>query len=558
MDRVEPAEPMEPVVPMAPRRTEAGGGPRSERGAGAGPSTFHTGSRLFLILLALSYACAYASLFVQVDGLFGVRGIEPLGEHLRLVEERYGRREGFFLTPSLLWFTGASTSALCALTGCGALLAALAVATGASRAPRLVLTLLWAGYVSLTSLGWPFLSFQWDALLCEAGLLGVFLAPWGWQPFAGRPAAGGRAAAPARACGTGPRLLVAWLCARLMFASGALKLLAEMGNEGQRPWQELKALEVHFWTQPLPTPLAVWANELPSSLLRIACALMFAIELGAPLAFVLGRRLRHAGALALVALQVLIALTGNYGFFNLLSAALCVPLLDDRLCARLPLLRRLVPAVAPAPPAALRRALFAPLGAAIFVLSWLPLIDDFERTASRERVLEPWTERALPGWLLALDERVRPWSSINSYGLFRDLTTVRPEVVVEVSMDGSAWRELAFAWKPVAPERGPRWNAPHQPRLDWQMWFAALSTYGREPWLASFMQRLLEGEPAVLSLLPEGVLPAEQFPDGRPRFVRARRWLYRFATPEERAASGRAWTRWAEEPYAPVASLESR
>jgi hypothetical protein len=382
----------------------------------------------------------------------------------------------------------------------------------------------------MLAVGEPFLSFQWDALLCETTLIAIFVAPPGLRPFA---AARPRAIAPT------PVWLERWLLFRLMFLSGLVKLLAEpSGIPGPRPWHDLTALGWHWWTQPLPSPLAWWAARLPTSLQRAQCAAMFAIELGAPWTLFLPRPARRAGVVALLLLQVLIALTGNYGFFNLLTIALCVLGLDDDLLGRVPLVRRLAPRVEPTPPARWRRAAFALLAVALVLLSLVPSLARLGMGA------------LLPTRLVAAWRVVAPLESINAYGLFARMTTERDEVVVEGSDDGETWREYEFRWKPGDPDRSrPRWVAPHMPRLDWQMWFAALSRYEHEPWLDRFMQRLLEGEPTVLALLAEN-----PFPDHPPRLVRATRWSYRFATPEEHAVSGRVWERTLVGPYAPARS----
>jgi hypothetical protein len=480
--------------------------------------------RVFLVLLALCWACAWASLEVQVVGLFGAHGLVPATATVAAVRHALAGAPSIRF-PTLFWWIPPTDAVLVAACAVGVL---LAVAVAAGVAPRAALLASWVLYLSVLAVGEPFLSFQWDALLCETTLIAIFLAPPGLRPFAGaRP----------RAIGAAPVWLERWLLFRLMFLSGVVKLLAEPpGMPGPRPWHDLTALVFHWWTQPLPTPLAWWAAQLPMAFQRAACAAMFAIELVAPWTLFLWRPVRRAGVAALVLLQVLIALTGNYGFFNLLTLTLCVLGLDDQLLARVPLVRRLAPRDALLSPAPWRRAAFAPLAAALVLLSLVP-------TLARVGMA-----RLLPGGLVAAWRTVAPLESVNAYGLFATMTTERDEVILEGSDDGTTWREYGFRWKPGNPDRSrPGWVAPHMPRLDWQMWFAALSRWEREPWLDVLMRRLLAGEPTVLALLGEN-----PFPDHPPRLVRATRWRYRFATPEERAATGRTWERTLVGPYGPV------
>jgi hypothetical protein len=144
-----------------------------------------------------------------------------------------------------------------------------------------------------------------------------------------------------------------------------------------------------------------------------------------------------------------------------------------------------------------------------------------------------------------------PFRTVNGYGLFAVMTTSRPEIVVEGSDDGETWKEYAFRWKPGDMGRRPGFVEPHQPRLDWQMWFAALSDVRQNPWFVSFVHRLLEGSPDVLRLLA-----ADPFAGKAPRFVRAELYDYRFTDRVARAKTGAWWTRKLLGTYLPAVSLE--
>jgi hypothetical protein len=143
-----------------------------------------------------------------------------------------------------------------------------------------------------------------------------------------------------------------------------------------------------------------------------------------------------------------------------------------------------------------------------------------------------------------------PLEIVNSYGLFAMMTTERPEILVEGSMDGEEWRAYSFRYKPGDLARAPRWAAPYQPRLDWQMWFAALGNYRENPWFVNFAVRLLEGSPEV-----KGLLEADPFGGRPPRYVRAMLYDYRFTDVEERRKTGNWWKREVKGQYLPPVGL---
>jgi hypothetical protein len=315
-----------------------------------------------------------------------------------------------------------------------------------------------------------------------------------------------------------------------VFSSGLVKLVS-----GDATWRELTALTFHYQTQPLPAWTSWYAHQLPEWLQVFSVAVMFFVELVVPFCVFAPRRVRIGGGIALVGLQGLIGLTGNYGFFNLLSVVLCLPLLDDRVLARLPRFGLLPMATARAWP----RGLVGPLAVLLAVLGAFQL----SRTA---RLDLPWPDAvgAVYGWC-------RPFYLVNFYGLFAVMTTERSEIEVEGSMDGQTWRVYAFGWKPGALDEAPSFTQPHMPRLDWQMWFAALRTYRDYPWFTRFMVSLLQGKSEVLALLEHN-----PFPERPPRYVRARLYDYRFTGWEDKRA-GRWWQRREKGLYCPVLELKT-
>jgi hypothetical protein len=487
---------------------------------------------IFLRLLGVIYLIAFLSLWAQIEGLVGSNGILPAAEFLDSVQAQIGP-ERFRLLPTLFWLD-VSDVWLNAVCAAGVVLSLLLIV---GVLPPLALFLLWLLYLSLVAVGQLFLSFQWDNLLLETGFLAIFFAPWQvWPKFS-------KLSAPPLAF----LWLLRFLLFKLMFLSGAVKLLS-----GDPTWRNLTALTFHYQTQPLPTWPGWYIHQLPEWFQQSSAVVMFVIELGVPFLIFAPRRWRWGGCLALIALQLLILLTGNYTFFNYLTITLCLLLLDDDLWRRwLP--RQVVNLFSPAqpepeddpvsPPALhspactrmgtpLQAYLLPILAAILFSLSAL-------QTVGMVLPLPNFARQTL-AW-------IAPFRTINNYGLFAVMTTTRPEIIIEGSNDGQTWRAYEFKWKPGDVSRRPGFVAPHQPRLDWQMWFAALGSYQRNLWLINFMARLLEGTPAVTALLE-----TNPFPHQPPRFIRAIVYEYRFTTLGE----SNWWQRGDPQGlYAPVLSL---
>jgi predicted DCC family thiol-disulfide oxidoreductase YuxK len=477
--------------------------------------TYFLASNLFLRFLAFSYLAAFVSLWLQVDGLIGPRGILPADRFLEWVRAQIGG-ERYWLVPTLAWLSPGS-GMLHFLCGAGV---AVSMAVLVGIAPTLGLFLAWVFYLSLSSVAQIFLGYQWDALLLEAGLLAIFLSPPAWRL---------RFTPQWQPSETTRRLLL-WLLFRLMFSSGAVKL-----GSGDPTWRSLTALRYHYETQPLPTWLAWFFHQQPLSFQEISCAFLFFVELLVPFLVFLPRHGKLVAFAFLVTLQILIALTGNYAFFNLLALALCVLLVDD--------VRLQKPPVRGSNEAPRRwpRSLLIPFAAVILLTSVVQLALTVRRSAA-----------GLPRAAIALVQWTEPFRSVNRYGLFAVMTTRRPEIVVEGSDDGRTWKPYEFRWKPGDLHRAPAFVAPHQPRLDWQMWFAALGTCQENPWFVAFLVRLMDGEPSVLRLLR-----TNPFPSAPPRFVRASLYDYHFTDRETKRSTG-AW--WRREPlglYCPVLSRDA-
>ena len=463
---------------------------------------------LFLRALGSVHLMAFSSLAAQVRGLYGERGILPIRQVLdgaRTLEPK----ERLQIYPTLFWWIDPSDRNLLRVCRAGQL---LAVALMLGIAPRYTLAALWALYVSFDSTGREFLSFQWDALLLESSLHAMVVAPGGLRLRSDRDP-------PWHSV-----LLMRWFAFRFFFEGGIAKL-----RSGDETWRSCTACSYHYQTQPLPTPLAYYANRLPPSLQRASTAAALAIECGAPFLAFTPRRVRRLGFGLQAGLQVLIAATGNYGFFNALSIALALWYIDDDVLPRALVTERVERTRAPT------RWLMA-AGAAVL----------FGATATMHFLR--WDGRRPPKFLLRLAMLGQQLRSINVYGLFANMTTTRPELVIEGSDDGRVFHEYELRYKPGDIWRRPKWVAPHMPRLDWQLWFAAL---GRPThWFVRFMQRLLEGSEEVLDLI--GSSP---FGDRPPQYVRATLYEYRMTDLATRKRTGAYWERTRLAEYLPPVTL---
>jgi predicted DCC family thiol-disulfide oxidoreductase YuxK len=477
--------------------------------------TYFKSRDLFVRSLGAIYLIAFVSLWLQIDGLVGDQGILPIGQHLQLAREQLGP-DAFFLFPTLCWFSS-SDAFLHFLCGAGAIISVFLMA---GLGPVLCLSLLFVLYLSLTIAGQTFLSFQWDILLLETGFLAIFFAPWRWRMNRDSEAPFSRAGF----------FLLKLLLFKLMFMSGVVKL-----TSGDDSWWNLTALDYHYWTQPLPTVIGWWSDQHPEWFKKFSVALCLVVEIVAPFLLWAPRRVRQVAAGSLGALQIAIAATGNYCFFNLLTVALCLLLIDDTLWAKWGMAQRAVPP----------KARTLSIAAIAVLVITLPINAMFLFSA-----LEPHREWPRP--IAAFAGYLEPFRIVNGYGLFRVMTKSRPEIIVEGSADGIEWMPYEFNWKPGDLNKAPAWAAPHQPRLDWQMWFAALGNYRRSPWFVSFLERLLHNTPAVTRLLAHN-----PFPENPPRFVRARLYEYRFASWAEHRETGEWWKREERGEYLPAISLEN-
>ncbi len=478
-------------------------------GRNPGPPEYGLVCSLFLRLLGVIYLIAFLSFGIQAHGLIGPDGILPVSAFLARVHDILGS-DGYRMAPTVFWINSGG-HAVTAVVAAGCVCAVLLML---GLLQRIVLVSLFVLYLSLVVAGQVFMGYQWDILLVEVGFLAIFLSL------------------------PGPAVVFLFraLLFRLMFLSGAVKLLS-----GDPTWRGLTALNFHYETQPLPTWASWYMHQLPDWFQKASVAVTLYTELAVPFLIFAPRRLRFVGAACLVGLNLVIFLTGNFTFFNLLAMALCLFLLDDAIIERwIP--KWMAGYLSPRPGLhawpRLRNGVLAVLAAFVLFIGVFQMVRTFSGSVPRGAA-------EVMAW-------VAPFRLVNPYGLFASMTTSRYEIAIQGSDDGENWKDYRFKYKPEDPRQRPRWVAPHQPRLDWQMWFAALGRYDQSPWLGSFAGQLLRGSSPVLGLLAEN-----PFPDKPPRYIRADLYRYNFTDFDAKNRDGTWWRRQYITPYLLPTSLEN-
>ena len=470
--------------------------------------------------LGFMYVVAFAILVRQVTPLIGSRGLLPVAPFLERVWSHFGGARALWHLPTLFWI-GCSDRALLALSWLGLLLGALVLA-GVANVP--ILVLLWALYLSFVHVGQVFYGYGWDILLCETGFLAVFLAPL-WRP---------RLLHTAEPPPLVVLVLFRWLTFRLMFGAGLIKL------RGDECWRALRCLDFHYETQPNPGPLSAYLHFMPAWTHTAGVLFNHFAELVAPFGVFGPRRLRLLAGAVIVSFQTLLILSGNLSFLNWLTILIALSCFDDGVYERLlpSAWRRRLPGLrlSLSAPSRGRRAANWSIGVLVGVLSLGPVVN---LLSERQH----------------MNDSFNPFEFVNTYGAFGSVERIRHEVVLEGTADDpddprAVWREYEFPCKPGDLRRAPCLVTPYHYRLDWQMWFAGLSSFEREPWIVHLVYQLLRGDALAKSLLAH-----DPFVDRPPRYLRALLYRYRFAPGR---AGGLRWNRVLENEYLPPLSLEHR
>jgi hypothetical protein len=459
---------------------------------------------VFERLLGLTYLAAFVGTALQFRALLGERGLLPV---LRFVQAVSSRR-----APSIFHLHYSDRFAA-GLAWAGAVLA-LSVFVGAPQQAPLwicmaVWAAMWALYLSFVNVGQTFYGFGWETLLVEAGFLAIFV--------------GNAETAPPLLV----VLLIRWLLFRLEFGAGLIKLRHDPC------WRKLSCLDYHHETQPIPNRLSWYFHRLPKPLHRTEVAANHFVQLVAVFGLFAPQPVASIAGGLILATQVWLLLSGNYAWLNLITIALAAMSVPDGVLARV------IPVDAPAlqaPPLWFMAAVIL-VTMTVAVLSYRPV----RNMASPHQLMNASFD---------------PLRLVNTYGVFGQITPERFEVVIEGTDDpalgpGTRWREYEFKAKPGDTHRRPRQVAPYHLRLDWLMWFAALSPAYAEAWLLPLVEKLLKNDARTLRLLAANPFEGE----GPPTFVRALLYRYRYTTPEERAETGAWWVRELVGEYMPPLAL---
>lgn len=443
-------------------------------------------------LIAALYLIGFLTAVNQFRALIGTHGMLPVPYFTARVPLRQ--------SPSL-FHLHYSDRAFAAVSWTGAVLAAAVVAGAADHVPLGVAMaawgLLWVLYLSIVNVGQTWYAFGWESLLLEAGFLAGFLG-------------NGRVAPPVLVL-----WLLRWLLFRVEFGAGLIKL------RGDRCWRDLTCLRYHHETQPMPGPLSWFFHHLPGPLHRVEVAANHFVQLVVPVALFLPQPVASLAAALMILTQLWLVASGNFAWLNWLTIALALSVVD------VPSARALLPVPS-------RPALGAdPLWFEVLVLALTGAVV----------VLSYWPTRNLLSRHQLMNRSFNRLHLVNAYGAFGAINRIRLEVVVEGATDAvpgrnTSWHEYGFKGKPGDLRRMPRQVAPYHLRLDWLMWFAAISPSYARPWFTAFMARLLVNDPATLRLLRHN-----PFPHTRPLCVRALLYRYRFTSLRVLRDTGTWWER---------------
>jgi hypothetical protein len=462
-------------------------------------------SRFVLLrLLGLVYAVAFLVAANQALPLLGAHGLTPLPLFVDRLRDYFGSTSaGFFKIPSLFWFWNSDA----ALSGWAWFGFALSCVVAAGYANSLILAALWMIYMSYAHLGQVWYGYGWETQLLETGFLAIFLVPLlDARPF------------PKRAPPMAIFWLYRWLIFRIMLGAGLIKV------RGDAAWRDLTALYYHFQSQPLPGPLSRWFHFLPKILLRMGVEFNYLAELVAPFFAFWPRAARIVAGLVMIALQVVLILSGNLSFLNWLTIIPALACFDDAFWERiLPgfLVRKAQAAAQDAVPCRPMLAASWAVAAVVAILSYQPVVN----LISPGQIMNTSFDR--------LD-------LVNTYGAFGTVGKERLNVVfegtdAEAPDENTVWKAYPYKGLPVDPMKGPVQVAPYQLRFDWQMWFAAMGSPQEYPFTLNVIWKLLHNDPGTLSLFA-----GNPFPKKPPRYVRMMEYRYQFAKPNK---EGRWWDR---------------
>jgi hypothetical protein len=454
---------------------------------------------VILRLLGFVYAVAFLVAANQLVPLIGEHGLTPASHFLNVVRAQLGSSTaGMLRMPTLFW-VGISDNAMLIFSWLGF---ALSLVVLAGYANAILLAVLWAMYMSIVHIGQIWYGYGWEIQLLETGFLSIFLCPL----LDGRPFPKCR-----------PPILVIWLFRwlgfRIMIGAGLIKL------RGDSCWRDLTCLYYHYETQPIPNPISRYLHFSPHWLLKFETAWNHFVELVVPWFSFGPRTARHVAGVLLVTFQIFLIISGNLSFLNYLTIIPFLACFDDSFLRRfLPgaIVRRAERAAQESRPSRVNNVIAVALS---MLVLWLSVPTVLNLASGRQ----------------LMNYSFDPLDLVNTYGAFGSVGRARDEIIFEGTDDtlitgDTKWKEYEFKAKPGDPDRRPPFIAPYQPRIDWQIWFAAMASPSEYPWTLHFVWKLLHNDAGTLSLLANN-----PFPEAPPHYIRARLYRYRFAPPGETA-----------------------
>jgi hypothetical protein len=460
---------------------------------------------VMLRMLGVIYAVAFLVAINQVIPLAGSDGLLPLPYYLSYVKNALGSQTAAFMRlPSIFWFWH-SDAALLIFAWTGLILSCVVMA-GYANVP--VLTVLWIVYMSFVHVGQEWYGYGWEIQLIETGFLAIFFCPLlDMRPFPKHP----------------PPLLIIilfrWLAFRIMLGAGLIKI------RGDEIWRNGTALYYQFETQPMPGPLSRWFHFLPKALLKMGVWYNHLAELVAPWFVFWPRIARHIAGVVIVSFQITIILSGNLSFLNWLTIIPALACFDDGFWSKI-LPRRLVHAARVAEQNSIRS---KPMNVTALVVTLLVALLS----------IQPAFNLMSPRQIM--NTSFDPLNLVNTYGAFGTVGRERMNVVFEGTYDdhpaeNANWQPYLYKGLPVLLDERPPQVAPYHLRLDWQMWFAAMSVPEEYPWTYHLIWKLLKNDKQVI-----GLFRKNPFADKPPKYIRAVLYQYQFAEPGNK--KGLWWSR---------------
>lgn len=460
---------------------------------------------MILRLLGIVYAVAFFVAIKQIIPLIGANGLTPLGNYLNYVRTALGSTgKGFMRLPSLFWFWH-SDMALVMIAWIGFILS-IVVAAGFTNA--LLMSVLWILYMSFVHLGQEWYGYGWEIQLLETGFLAIFLCPLiDVRPF------------PRRETPMPVIILFRWLICRVMLGAGLIKL------RGDEVWRNGTALHYHFETQPLPGPLSRWFHFMPNAIHKAGVWFNWLAEIVSPV-FVFWPRIgRHIAGVIIIMFQITLIFSGNLSFLNWLTIVPALACFDDGFWSKVlprPLVKLAEKASNQAEPSR-----------PMIITAWV--VTAIVGILSIQPVMNMLSTRQI------MNTSFDPLDLVNTYGAFGTVGKERLNVVFEGTLDDNPtdqahWKPYIYKGLPVLPDKQPPQVAPYQLRLDWQMWFASMSSPANYPWTLNLIAKLLHNDPDIVNLFK-----SNPFPDKSPQYIRAVLYRYSFAEPGN--PQGRWWNR---------------